>query len=121
MDTNFDGVFDEKDDANPKFDCSGMNIGVLSSKVAFSCGNQFPALMKDYGFPIMGERSGGGTCCIQVMQTADGQNYRISTYRDRTTDKNFKDVDTGIEPSEGYSFGYDHFYDLDFLTTKLQR
>ena len=33
----------------------------------------------------------------------------------------FKDVDTGIEPSEGYAFGYDHFYDLDFLTTKLQR
>lgn len=31
------------------------------------------------------------------------------------------DVDTGIEPSEGYAFGYDHFYDLDFLTTKLQR
>ena len=121
VDTNFDGVFDEKDDTNPKFDCSGMNIGVLSSKVAFSCGHQFPTLMKDYGFPIMGERSGGGTCCIQVMQTADGQNYRISTYRDRTTDKNFKDVDTGIEPSEGYAFGYDHFYDLDFLTTKLQR
>ena len=55
------------------------------------------------------------------MQTAGGQNYRISTYRDRTTDKNFKDVDTGIKPSEGYAFGYDHFYDLDFLTTKLQR
>lgn len=33
----------------------------------------------------------------------------------------FKNVDTGIEPSEGYAFGYDHFYDLDFLTTKLQR
>ena len=33
----------------------------------------------------------------------------------------FKDVDTGIEPSVGYAFGYDHFYDLDFLTTKLQR
>ena len=33
----------------------------------------------------------------------------------------FKDVDTGIKPSEGYAFGYDHFYDLDFLTTKLQR
>ena len=26
MDSNFDGVFDEKDDTNPKFDCSGMNI-----------------------------------------------------------------------------------------------
>jgi C-terminal processing protease CtpA/Prc len=121
VDNNFDGVFDEKDDTNPKFDCSGMNIGVLCSKVAFSCGHQFPTLMKDYGFPIMGERSGGGTCCIQVMQTADGQNFMISTYRDRSTDKNFANTDEGITPTEGYTFSYDHFYDLDFLTSKLQR
>lgn len=121
VDSNFDGVFDEKDDTNPKFDCSDMNIGVLCSEVAFSCGHQFPTLMKDYGFPIMGERSGGGTCCIQVMQTADGQNFMISTYRDRSTDKNFANTDAGITPTEGYAFGYDHFYDLDFLTTKLQR
>ena len=121
VDSNFDGVFDEKDDTNPKFDCSNMNIGVLCSKVAFSCGHQFPTLMKDYGFPIMGERSGGGTCCIQVMQTADGQNYMISTYRDRSTDKNFQNTDAGITPTEGYAFDYDHFYDLDFLTTKLQQ
>ena len=121
VDTNFDGVFDEKDDTNPKFDCSDMKIAVLSSKVAYSCGHQFPTLMKDYGFPIMGERSGGGTCCIQVMQTADGQNFMISTYRDRSTDKNFANTDAGITPTEGYAFGYDHFYDLDFLTTKLQR
>jgi hypothetical protein len=121
VDSNFDGVFDEKDDTHPKFDCSNMNIGVLCSTVAYSCGHQFPTLMKDYGFPIMGERSGGGTCCIQVMQTADGQNFIISTYRDRSTDKNFANTDTGITPNEGYAFGYDHFYDLDFLTTKLQR
>ncbi len=120
VDTNFDGVFDEKDDTNPKFDCSDMNIAVLCSKVAFSCGHQFPTLMKDYGFPIMGERSGGGTCCIQVMQTADGQNFMISTYRDRSTDKNFANTDAGIIPTEGYAFGYDHFYDLDFLTTIIQ-
>lgn len=121
VDSNFDGVFDERDDTQPKVDCSGMNIGVLCSKVAFSCGHQFPTLMKDYGFPIMGERSGGGTCCIQVMQTADGQNFIISTYRDRSTDKNFANTDAGITPTDGYAFGYDHFYDLDFLTTKLQR
>lgn len=121
VDSNFDGVFDERDDTQPKVDCSGMNIGVLCSKVAFSCGHQFPTLMKDYGFPIMGERSGGGTCCIQVMQTADGQNFIISTYRDRSTDKNFANTDAGITPTDGYTFGYDNFYDLDFLTTKLQR
>ena len=120
VDSNFDGVFDEKDDTNPKFDCRGMNIGVLSSKASFSCANQFPTLMKDYGFPIMGERSGGGACCIQVMQTADGLNYVISTYRDRSTNKNFMNNDPGIEPTDGYAFDYSHFYDLDFLTTKLQ-
>jgi hypothetical protein len=121
VDSNFDGVFDEKDNTHPKFNCSDMNIGVLCSKVAFSCGHQFPMLMKDYGFPIMGERSGGGTCCIQAMQTADGQNFMISTYRDRSTNKNFANTDAGIAPTEGYAFGYDHFYDLDFLTTKLQQ
>lgn len=120
VDSNFDGVFDEKDDTNPKFDCSDMNIGVLISKVAFSCGNQFPSVMKDYGFPIMGEHTGGGSCCIQVMQTADGLNYLISTYRDRSTDKNFVLSDPKVEPTEGYVFDYSHFYDLDFLTTKLQ-
>ena len=120
VDTNFDGVFDEKDDSHPKFDCSDMKIGVLCSQVAYSCGHQFPTAMKDYGFPIMGERSGGGTCCIQVMQTADGQNYLISTYRDRSTDKNFANTDGGITPTEGYAFDYEHFYNLDFLTSKLQ-
>ena len=119
VDSNFDGVFDEKDDTHPKFDCSDMKIAVLSSKVAYSCGHQFPTAMKDYGFPIMGERSGGGTCCIQVMQTADGQNYLISTYRDRSTDKNFANTDGGIIPTEGYAFDYEHFYDLDFLSTKI--
>ena len=115
VDSNFDGVFDEKDDTNPKFDCSGMNIAVLSSPVAFSCGNQFLTLMKDYGFPIMGQRSGGGACCIQVMQTADGQNFVISTYRDRSTYMDFVNNDPGVEPTEGYVFDYNHFYNLDFL------
>ena len=53
--------------------------------------------------------------------TANGQNFMISSYRDRSTDVNFVNNDTGVEPNEGYAFGYDHFYDLDFLTTKLQR
>ena len=119
VDTNFDGVFDEKDDSQPKVDCSGMKIGVLSSKGVFSCGNQFATLMKDYGYPIMGERSGGGSCCIQVMLTPDGQHYIMSTYRDRSTDKNFGDVDAGIAPTDGYAFDYAKFCDLDFLNSKF--
>lgn len=120
LDTNFDGVFDERDDTNPKFDCSDMNIAVLSSWLSFSCAHQFTTLMKDYDFPVIGEHSGGGTCCIQVMLTPDGQHYMISTYRDRSTDKNFANTDSGIPTTDGYAFDYAHFYDLDFLTTKMQ-
>ena len=121
VDRNFDGVFDEKDDTQPKFDCSDMNIGVLISSASFSCGNQFPTIMKDYGFTTMGERSGGGACCIQVMQTADGQNYKISTYRDRSTDKHFVSNDSGVQPSEGCTFSLDKFCNLDFLGGKLHQ
>ncbi len=120
IDTNFDGVFDERDDTYPKFDCSDMNIAVLSSWLSFSCAHQFTTLMKDYDFPIIGEHSGGGTCCIQVMLTPDGQHYMISTYRDRSTDKNFANTDSGIPTNGGYAFDYAHFYDLDYLTTKMQ-
>ncbi len=119
VDCNFDGVFDERDDTHPKFDCSGMNVAVLASKVSFSCGNIFPCVMRDYGFPIMGERSGGGPCCIQVMLTADGQHYMVSTYRDRATTKDFLGIDTGIAPNDGYAFGYADFYNLDFLGNKM--
>ncbi len=121
VDRNFDGVFDEKDDTQPKFDCSDMNIGVLTSSVSFSCGNQFSTIMKDYGFTMMGERSGGGACCIQVMQTADGQNYSISTYRDRSTGKNFVNNDSGVQPSEGCTFSLDNLCDLDFMGAKLHQ
>lgn len=77
--------------------------------------------MKDYGFTMMDERSGGAACCIQVMQTADGQNYRISTYRDRSTDKNFVNNDSGVQPSEGCTFSLDNFCDLDFMGAKLHQ
>ena len=121
VDSNFDGVFDEKDDTNPKFDCSGMNIAVLTSKLSFSCGNQFAAMMKDSGFTIMGERSGGGSCSIVSMLTPDGINYTLSTYRDRSTFKDFVNIDPGVPPTDGYAFDYTHFYDLDYLTTQMQK
>ena len=34
---------------------------------------------------------------------------------------NFVNNDTGIAPTEGYAFDYEHFYDLDYLTTKMQQ
>lgn len=119
VDSNFDGFFDERDNTNPKIDCSDMNIAVLSSKVSFSCGDLFSSMMKEYGYPIFGERTGGGSCSVQVMLTPDGQHYQISTYRDRATDKRFMDYDKGIAPNDGYAFDYSKFCDLDFLNNKI--
>ena len=51
---------DDSDDDNDKVGRHNLNIGVLTTDIAFSCGNLFPSLMKDMGFPIIGEKSGGG-------------------------------------------------------------
>lgn len=115
VDRNFDGEFNSLDDTNPKYDCSGLRIGVLVSKQAFSCGNLLPALMKGYGYPIIGERSGGGSCCLQSMFTADGFQYIISSYRSRVTNQKFEDIDPGVAPTEGMELKYDDFYLLDNL------
>jgi len=112
-DRNFDGKFDDSDITAPRFDCSGLRIGVLTSRIAFSCGNLFPALMKDLGYPILGEKTGGGSCSIQCLTTPDGFQYIISGYRDRLTNRNWEDIDPGITPD--IPFDYDHFYDIDYL------
>lgn len=121
LDRNFDGVFNSLDDTNPKYDCSGLRIGVLLSKQAFSSGNIFPALMKGYGYPIIGERSGGGSCTLQMMMTADGFQYIISSYRNRATNQKFEDIDPGVAPTEGMELKYDDFYMLDNLGKMISK
>ncbi len=116
-DRNFDGRFDDSDATAPRFDCTGLRIGVLTSRIAFSCGNLFPALMKDLGYPILGERTRGGSCSIQCMTTPDGFQYIISGYRVRLTNQRQEDIDPGIAPD--ITFDYDHFYDIDYLAAKL--
>lgn len=117
VDRNFDGRFDDLDLTSPKIDCSGMRIGVLTSQRSFSCGNLFPSLMQDLGFPILGEQSGGGSCSIQCMTTADGFQFVISAYASRLTNAKGEDIDPGIAPN--IPFGYEHFYDIDYLGRRL--
>jgi hypothetical protein len=30
-------------------------------------------------------------------------------------------IDPGVPPTDGYAFDYTHFYDLDYLTTQMQK
>lgn len=75
-DKNLDGVFDEKDD-EVKYD---FNYAVLTTRVAFSCGNLMPFLMQDHGAVLLGEPSGGGTCSIQKCGLTTGGDYMMSSW-----------------------------------------
>jgi C-terminal processing protease CtpA/Prc len=95
IDANFDRVFDDKDKAprHPE-----LNIAIMTSRYAFSCGNLLPSLMKDYGFLIIGQKSGGGSCSIQQMCTAEGFCYILSSARLRLNNKAGENIDGGVEP-----------------------
>ena len=67
-DLNLDGVFDDKDSA-VGYD---LNFAVLESEVAFSSGNMFPILAKEYGIPVLGETSGGGECNLALYFCTNG-------------------------------------------------
>ncbi len=114
VDCNFDGVFDERD-KDVKYD---LNIAVLISELSFSCANLFPSLMKDMGFPIIGERSGGGACAVQQYVTPEGMQYQISSARARLTNDKWEIIDNGVEPNyviDVSSGDYSAFYDVDFI------
>ena len=121
VDRNFDGKVDEKD-REVSYD---LNIAVLTSEKSFSCGNLFPSLMKDLGYLVIGEQSGGGACAVQKFCTPGGLQYQISTSRARLTDNQWRNIDGGIAPNVPIALGaptdgvpdYSDFYDLDKLSS----
>lgn len=131
VDRNFDRVFDDKD-KEVHYD---LNFAVLTSGMSFSCGNLFPSMLKDNGVPVMGETSGGGSCAIQAMCTADGFCFQISSFRARLNTLAGENIDEGITPdlpiatsatqvevSEEEavpSRDFSKYFDVDYLTKLL--
>ena len=127
VDRNFDGKFDAQDQLTD-YD---LNFCVLTCFRSFSCGNLFPALCKEAGVLIAGEKSGGGSCGVGVYRTPEGINYRISSAQARLSDQNWQNIDGGITPhaliplgdeltfvNEGVTYtlpSHAAFYDLDNL------
>ena len=95
VDINLDGKYDEKDKAEAdKF--KELNIVILTSNFAFSCGNLLPSLLKELGFNIIGENSGGGSCAIMLGATADGLSYVHSSFK-CLSDASGHNIDSGVE------------------------
>ena len=134
VDRNFNGVFDPADkDVHYDF-----NFAVLTSGMSFSCGNLFPSLLKDAGIPVMGTTSGGGSCAIQAMCTADGFCYQISSFRARLNNLEGQNIDKGVTPDLPISTDgtvevkvsedntltvkdFTNYFDIDYLRAKLVR
>ena len=114
VDRNLDGKFDEKD-AEVKYN---LNFALLTSGFSFSCGNMLPALLKDYGIPLIGQQTGGGSCCVLFNPSADGFAYRYSTHRARLTNTKGENIDAGIEPD--YRLALIDFFDFDKITQFIE-
>ena len=111
VDRNLDGKFDEKDAATKYH----LNFALLTSNYCFSCGNLLPALAKDYGIPLIGQRTGGGSCCVLFNPSADGFGYRYSSHRSRLIDTKGNNIDTGIVPNYPLET-LDDLYDITKVT-----
>ncbi|EID85506.1 Peptidase family S41 [Treponema sp. JC4] len=122
-DLNLDGKIDEKDKEYYQlfFDSNQFNIRVamLCSFASFSCGNAFPYYAQECGIPILGERSGGGSCVVGSAVTADGFPFSFSCNM-RLSDHNFwESVEFGARPDVEIT-NYADFYNEASLIKYLK-
>ena len=93
-DTNLDGVIDEKD-KDVIYD--QFNYGVLTSRQSFSCGNLFPVVMQAEGAVLIGEPTGGGSCCVQIAVQPDGLVFNMSSAQWALIEENGTSVEDGCK------------------------
>lgn len=84
---------------------------ILTSEFSFSCGNFLPAIAKNSSAKIIGKKSGGGACPVDVFADASGSIYQSSSpnvcgYLDEdmefaNSDDGFP-VDIDLDPSYWY-------------------
>ena len=117
VDTNLDGEFDDKDTVADK------NLFCLISPYSFSCGNLVPNIFKaSHRVTLIGQTSGGGSCSVLPMSTADGSIFQISSPNRMSYMKNgsYYDTDTGIDP-DCVIVKPENFYDREALTEYINQ
>ena len=121
-DTNLDGAIDERD-LEVRYD---LNFAVLASQETFSSGNAMASVLSDKGIPVLGERSGGGSCSVQGNVTAEGWSYTISN-NIHLINAAGEDIDAGVPVSaelvtvsDDGTRDYSAFYDFDRIREQIR-
>jgi Periplasmic protease len=115
-DTNMDHQFDSNDNISDK------KVYCLTSAASFSCGNLVPNILKQTGkVTIIGQTSGGGTCCVQPALLADGTGYQFSGPRKMGIIQNgsFYDIEKGCTP-DYYINDLSNLYNRNAFTSYLK-
>ena len=115
-DLNLDRKFDDSDTLRGKY-----NLICLTSPVSFSCANLVPSVLKNsHEVILLGQTSGGSSCMVQHLTTADGSILQLSGPRLMSYTKNgsFYDIDRGVEPDFIIPTAR-QFYDRKNLTTYI--
>ena len=100
------------ENGNEQTNGRSLNFAILTSFNSFSCGNFFPVSCYDANIPIIGERSGGGSCTVMKAATADGLPYDYSGSW-RWTFSDGSNVESGVPVTKELT--YDQFYDDEAL------
>ena len=123
VDRNFNGEFDPAD-KDVRYD---YRYAVLVSDSTFSCGSLFASLMRDHGVLLLGEPSGGGTCAVQNMATADGFIYRISSGRMRLVNEAGRLLEDGVpvdvnlvQTDSSGKKDYREFYNMERIGQEIE-
>ena len=102
----------------------GLNLGVLSSPNAFSCGGISPIYLHEANIYTMGNVSGGGSCSIYYLYDIYGLSHIASSPHQMVT-LNGASIDAIRTyscdkyiptPIEGGVKNFDGFYDIEKLT-----
>ena len=83
------------------------------------------SLLSDRGIPVLGERSGGGSCSVQGNGTADGWSYTVSN-NIHLINAAGEDIDAGVPvraelvtAAEDGTRDYSAFYDFDRIREQI--
>lgn len=116
IDINLDGKVTLEDVELCKSFREKYRFAVLTSFNSFSCGNYFSTACSDNGIPIIGERSGGGSCVVGHACTAEGFLFKYSSSY-HLSHEDWTSVENGALVTKELS--YDQFYDDDALQNSI--